>query len=89
MEAPDKIYIEIDNKAHVYFGLQPENAVEYIRKDIVDETVMSAEDHAYFAGQEKFRERLLVWVENMKRTCKGTESIEKAYQTMIDKISEL
>ena len=33
MEAPDKVYIEIDNKAHVYFGLQPENAVEYIRKD--------------------------------------------------------
>ena len=33
METPDKIYIEIDNKAHVYFGLQPENAVEYIRKD--------------------------------------------------------
>ena len=33
MKAPDKIYIEIDNKAHVYFGLQPENAVEYIRKD--------------------------------------------------------
>ena len=33
MKAPDKIYIEIDNKAHVYFGLQPENAEEYIRKD--------------------------------------------------------
>lgn len=33
MKEPDKIYIEIDNKAHVYFGLQPENAVEYIRKN--------------------------------------------------------
>ena len=33
MKAPDKLYIEIDNKAHVYFGLQPENAVEYVHKD--------------------------------------------------------
>ena len=37
MKAPDKLYIEIDNKAHVYFGLQPENAVEYIRKDALIE----------------------------------------------------
>lgn len=37
MKEPDKIYIEIDNnKAHIYFGLQPENAVEYIRKDVVE-----------------------------------------------------
>lgn len=35
MKAPDKLYVEIDNKAHVYFGLQPESAVEYIRKDKV------------------------------------------------------
>lgn len=33
LKAPDKIYVEIDNKAHVYFGLQPENAEEYIRKN--------------------------------------------------------
>lgn len=34
MKAPDKIYIEIDgNRVHTYFGLQPEKAVEYIRKD--------------------------------------------------------
>lgn len=37
MTAPDKLYIEIDNKAHVYFGLQPESAVEYIRKDALME----------------------------------------------------
>ena len=37
MKAPDKLYIEIDNKAHVYFGLQPESAVEYIRKDALME----------------------------------------------------
>lgn len=37
MKAPDKLYIEIDNKAHVYFGLQPESAVEYIRKDALIE----------------------------------------------------
>ena len=33
MEAPDKIYFEIDEKGkvHTYFGLQPDNAIEYIR----------------------------------------------------------
>ena len=41
MKAPDKIYIEIDNKAHVYFGLQPENAVEYIRKEALMEWLKS------------------------------------------------
>ena len=34
MNAPDKIYIEIDgNRIHTYLGLQPENAVEYIHKN--------------------------------------------------------
>ena len=44
-EAPDKIYIEIDgNRVHVYFGLQPENAVEYIRADIVQK-MLEAQRH--------------------------------------------
>lgn len=39
MKAPDKIYFEIDEKGkvHTYFGLQPENATEYIRKDTLME----------------------------------------------------
>ena len=62
---------------------------KYIRKDVVDEMVKSAEDHAFFAGQERLRERLLEWAKNMKRICKGAEPIEKAYQTVIDKIESL
>lgn len=43
MKEPDKIYIEIDNnKAHIYFGLQPENAVEYIRKDVIEHIIGAA-----------------------------------------------
>lgn len=32
---------------------------------------------------------LLEWAKNMKRICKGADPIEKAYQTMIDKIESL
>lgn len=32
---------------------------------------------------------LLEWAKNMKQICKGAEPIEKAYQTMIDKIESL
>jgi hypothetical protein len=49
----------------------------------------TAEDHAYFAGKEKMREALLEWAKEMKRICKGAKPIEKAYQTMIDKIESL
>ena len=35
------------------------------------------------------KEVLLEWAQNMKRVCKGAEPIEKAYQTMIDKIESL
>lgn len=40
--------------------------IKYIRKDIVDETIKTAEDHAYFAGKEKMREELLEWAKKMK-----------------------
>ena len=59
MKAPDKIYIEIDNKAHVYFGIQPDNSVEYIRKDALLEwlkerrTEHSSEVKAYQRTIEK------------------------------------
>lgn len=32
---------------------------------------------------------LMEWANNMKRICKGAEPIEKAYQTMIDKLNEM
>ena len=65
MKAPDKIYT--NNRggyAEIPIFSQADANIEYIRKDIVDETIKSAEDHAYFAGQEKFREKLLEWVKN-------------------------
>lgn len=37
---------------------QTEDDIEYIRKDIVDEMLEVAEDHAYFAGSEAMREKL-------------------------------
>lgn len=65
---PDKIYIsEYNTNVETgYFSRNKDNVFtqEYIRKDIIDETIKSAEDHAYFAGQEKFREKLLEWVKN-------------------------
>ena len=64
---PDKIYITEYN-ANVetgYFSRNKDDVFtqEYICKDIVDETIKTAEDHAYFAGQEKFREKLMEWIE--------------------------
>lgn len=67
MAVPDKIYVREypDVVAH-YWEEREKDLVatishEYIRKDIVDETIKTAEDHAYFAGQEKFREKLIEW----------------------------
>lgn len=75
MKAPDRIYIPFYPN---YDGIDThlsdewfegkaidhvEGWVEYIRKDIVDETIKTAEDHAYFAGQEKFREKLMEWIQ--------------------------
>lgn len=56
---PDKIFrttTYLDNdKGKVVWKETPVNGAEniaYIRKDIVDETIKSAEDHAFFAGVE-------------------------------------
>lgn len=71
MTAPEKIYVREypDGVARFWEERKKDDVVatishEYIRKDVVDETIKSAEDHAYFAGQEKFREKLLEWVKN-------------------------
>ena len=57
--APDKIFrttTYLDNdKCKVVWKETPVNGAEnivYIRKDIVDETIKSAEDHAFLAGAE-------------------------------------
>lgn len=33
--------------------------IEYIRKDVVDEMLKTAEDHAYFSGSEAMRNKML------------------------------
>ena len=35
------------------------------------------------------KDALLEWAKAMKRICKTAEPIEKAYQTMIDKLNEM
>ena len=73
---------------------------EYIRKDLFDKTIELAEDHAYFAGQENFREKVLDWAKDMKHlyelpiTTSGRISKEclakaNAFQQMIDKLKTL
>lgn len=50
-----------------------ENDVEYIHKDVVDNMLKSAEDHAYFAGNEAMREKVKNKVEgiidSLKKNC--------------------
>lgn len=71
-QMPDKIWLHKDTKYNtgdIVCGYQYEfaqeiqcegieNFVEYIRKDIVDDMLATAEDHAYFAGSENTREKL-------------------------------
>lgn len=35
------------------------------------------------------KDALIEWAKNMKHICKGSESIEKAYQTIIDKLESV
>lgn len=77
MKAPDKIYT--DNRG-VYAELpifsQTDANVEYIRKDVVDDMIKTAEDHAYFAGKEKLREELLKMIEQIRTEIKRLEGID-------------
>lgn len=48
-------------------------------------------DELIVAGSTEYirKDALLEWAKETKRICKGAEPIEKAYQTMIDKIESL
>ncbi len=93
MEAPDKIYIP--NKIDFVSAtiLKTKNApddIEYIRKDIVDETIKTAEDHAFFAGVEKFREKMLEWAKeqaSITEKLNGKGAMLKAWNTLIEKLN--
>lgn len=90
MKAPDKIYVasyngEAFSHSWTMEPLGDTTATEYIRKEIFDETVATAEEHAYFAGQEKFRERLLEWLLFVKSEPRIPMNIEK----VIEKVKSL
>ena len=53
-EMPERIYLFDCNEA---MTIPLEGDTEYIRKDIVDDMIKTAEDHAYFAGSEYARKK--------------------------------
>lgn len=90
MKAPDKIKVNVPYK---------NVNQEYIRKDVVDDMLKTAEDHAYFAGKEKMREELLEWAKK-KLEEYALKTFEKhgdathwgqrnAFQQMIDNLNVL
>lgn len=88
MAAPDKIYIFLDGDESWYtekdYISQPPTSVQYINKDIVDETIKTAEDHAYFAGQEKFREKLIEWAKE------NIDSLGRlSYEELVNKLNSM
>lgn len=103
MKAPEKIYIPAKwmNVPSNIFDKEPSGgATEYIRKDIHDETIKTAEDHAYFTGKEKMREKLLEWAKKKYdrafrlRLKKGDnyaygQGKVAAYNLLIEKIKSL
>ena len=92
MKVPDKIYIH----RTIHLGLLSASEIDitgqdeqYIRKDLVDEMVKSAEDHAYFAGRERFREEMLEWAKEKADDYKETANIRRSLEMMIRKIESL
>ena len=55
-EMPERIYLFDCNEV---LATPLEGDTEYIRKDIVDDMIKTAEDHAYFAGSEYARKKLI------------------------------
>ena len=98
MKAPDKIYLEKERETNEIFTIWSVSPVlysgyehiEYIRKDVVDETIKTAEDHAYFAGQEKFREKLLKCISEI-RAIPHDNAIARdlTFQEIINKINSI
>ena len=85
MKAPENIYVRLENIGSSWDVSTLDNGGEkYIRKDIVDETIKTAEDHAYFAGQEKFREKLIEWAKE------NIDSLGRlSYGEFIDKLNSM
>ena len=95
MKEPDTIYIQT-NKGETLSSkwttipFRDFENTEYIRKDIVDETIKTAEDHAYFAGQEKFREKLLKCINEIRAIPhENAVARDLAFQEIINKINSI
>lgn len=88
MKAPEKIYIQTNageafSSKWTTIPFRDFENTQYIRKDIVDE-IKTAEDHAYFAGQEKFREKLIEWAKE------NIDSLGRlSYGELIDKLNSM
>lgn len=97
MKAPDKIYLKPllmeDGESIVRKcseECKKEYTIEYIHKDIVDETIKTAEDHAYFAGQEKFREKLIKWIQEIRAIPHENAIIrDLAFQEVVNKLNSM
>lgn len=68
--APEKIWVTTSELTVLLAEKRNSHDVAYIREDIVDEMLKTAEDHAYFAGQEKLRETLLEWAKEKREQMK-------------------
>lgn len=73
MKAPDKIYVREYPDGLARFW-------ESKKKEDVVATI----PHEYIR-----KEALLKWIKEMKRICRGAEPIEKAYQTVLDKLNSM
>lgn len=106
-DIPNSIIISRDHNGVIYHSywtttqqLIPFEETKFIRKEIMDETIKTAEDHAYFAGKENLREELLEWAKTkydkafrlyLKKGDNYHYGLGKmnAYQKLIDKINSL
>lgn len=92
MKAPEIIYCWRGVVGSFYASPQEQKDIEtteYIRKDISDETIKTAEDHAYFAGQEKFREKLLEWAKETYLNENASAIRKVCYKQVIDKLNSM
>lgn len=100
MTVPDKIYILVypnHSLDGVHLGddwmYEPHKGfdnVEYINKDCINDMLKTAEDHAYFAGQEKFREKLMEWIQEA-RAIPHENAITRdlTFQEVINKLNSM
>lgn len=77
MEFPERIYLFDCNPS---LAIKLDGDTEYIRKDIVDDMLKTAEDHAYFAGGEAMREKAISRLESLCKEWHLHESTEAKYR---------